>query len=727
MHLSINRPCNTIALTLLLAGSASAGSITIGLYTDSSTSPGALLTVIGSRGDSQLTSSPVDDLPLLTPFSLTAGTRYWIGISTSDNSLAGWGFTGDMSGIDVASEYGADNTFGVVPNPIFEAFRMRVVTSRSGMIFDSLDFPDPDSPTGFEAPESVSRFGPLYGSFTFGAAENLIDVQVQLALVPAPEPSSVVLVVMAAALLGLGWCRIGSQTVRVKSGAQLVCTILLTGASFAARSYAAESPALTSNIDSRLARVLRKQKFTGRVEATLKKRLGREVDPDLANIGRLLWFDTIGGLHDDNTCGGCHAPATGFGDPVSIAVGIQSNGIVGLRREGPHNQRRTPKALNIAFFPALMWNGRFNSVSGDPFDNSQGFKFPLPEGATRFPPADPIIKHLAQAQGEMPPTELTEVAGYTGTKGTPYSLGPAFDQFDDGKGAKLPIPDAEGYRNDPIRQAVLDRLNSIEGYRELFGKVYSAVKAGAPIDFNMFGEAIAEFEFTLTFANAPIDRFARGDHDAMTFRQKRGALLFFGKANCVSCHAVAGKANEMFSDFEEYNIGVPQISPTFGVGKGNVIFDGPNMDEDFGLEQITGDSRDRYHFRTAPLRNLVLQPAFFHNGSFTRLEDAIRHHLDVYESARNYDPRRAGVERDLRHVGPIEPVLMTLAPQLRNPISLEADELKDLVAFVRDGLQDEKATKKNLCALIPDSVPSGRPLLKFTGCKNHGDKNDDDK
>jgi cytochrome c peroxidase len=515
----------------------------------------------------------------------------------------------------------------------------------------------------------------------------------------------------------------GEFTNRIRfSRALTVCSVLLMVSLLAAVSaYAAEPSSPAPNLDLRLQEVLRRQNFTGRVEASLEKRLGRKVDPDLANIGRLLWFDTSGGLHDDNTCGGCHAPANGFGDPLSIAVGIQNNGVVGRKREGPHNQRRTPKAINIAFFPALMWNGRFSSVSGDPFDNSQGFKFPLPEGTTRFPPGDPTIKHLAQAQGEMPPTELTEVAGYTGTKSTPYSLGPAFDQFDDGKGAKLPIPDAEGYRNDPIRQAVLERLNSTSGYRELFGKVYPAVKAGAPIDFTMFGRAIAEFEFTLTFANAPIDRFAQGDHDAMTRDQKRGALLFFGKAKCVACHAVAGKANEMFSDFEEYNIGVPQISPAFGVGKGNVIFDGPNQDEDFGLEQITGDSNDRYRFRTAPLRNLVVQPSFFHNGSFTRLEDAIRHHLNVYESARNYDPASAGIERDLRHLGPIEPVLMTVTPELRNPIYLQQEELEELVAFVRDALQDERVTRKQLCALIPDSVPSGRPLLKFSACKKEHD------
>jgi cytochrome c peroxidase len=50
----------------------------------------------------------------------------------------------------------------------------------------------------------------------------------------------------------------------------------------------------------------------------------------------------------------------------------------------------------------------------------------------------------------------------------------------------------------------------------------------------MFGQAIAEFEFTLVFADAPIDRFARGDPKAMSEPQKKGALIFFGKAGACS-------------------------------------------------------------------------------------------------------------------------------------------------------------------------------------------------
>ena len=58
-------------------------------------------------------------------------------------------------------------------------------------------------------------------------------------------------------------------------------------------------------------------------------------------------------------------------------------------------------------------------------------------------------------------------------------------------------------------------------------------------------------------------------------------------------------------------VGVPQIAPSFGAGTGNVLFDGNGADEDFGLEQVTGNRSDRYKFRTAPLRNLAVSPGYF--------------------------------------------------------------------------------------------------------------------
>jgi len=490
-----------------------------------------------------------------------------------------------------------------------------------------------------------------------------------------------------------------------------ICAVLLLTAGIPARADHHDR----GDLDDQLRATLSGVGFTGRVDVNLlQQRLGRSINPTLADLGRMLWFDKFTGLHSDNSCGGCHSPSRAFGDTQSIAIGIQNNNMVGPARNGPRNQRRAPSAVNSAFFPALMWNGRFSSASGDPFDNSLGFIFPPPEGTTRFAPNDPTFVHLLMAHGTMPPTEMTEVAGFTGTAGT---LGPLFDQFDDGRGSPVPPPDDSGSRNDPIRQAVLDRLNSTPAYRTLFGQVFPSVATGRPIDFSMFGRAIAEFEFTLIFTNAPIDEFARGNEDAMTKSQKRGALLFFGKAGCVACHAVSGKANEMFSDFQNHVAAVPQIAPYFGIGKGNVLFDGPGEDEDFGLEQVTGDPSDRYKFRTSPLRNAALQPAFFHNGAFTRIEDAIRHHLNVFDSNQHYDANAAGVAQDLSYrVGPSQPVLARVDPLLANGVNLSSDEIDDLIAFVRDGLLDPRARKENLCGLVPSNVPSGFTPMQFQEC-----------
>jgi cytochrome c peroxidase len=428
------------------------------------------------------------------------------------------------------------------------------------------------------------------------------------------------------------------------------------------------------SLDAELRGYLAAQGYTGRVGASLESRLGRPVDRRLADLGRLLWFDRILGLNGDNACGGCHSPTNGFGDTQSIAIGIDNNGIVGPDRRGPRNQRRTPMAINAAFYPTLMWNSRFRSLSGDPFDNSAGFLFPPPEGTT--------LSHLPlllAAQAFIPPTERTEAAGFH-FPGT----------------------------NDDIRREVLRRLDAVGTYRRLFGRQFAAVRAGAPITFEEVGRAIAEFECSLVFADAPIDRYARGDAHALTDGQKRGAALFFGRAGCVRCHAVSGRSNEMFSDFEQHVIGVPQVVPA----STNVAFDGPAANEDFGLEQVTGDPADRYRFRTSPLRNVALQPTFMHDGAFVRLGEAIRYHLDPARYASAYTP--SALAADLQGpTGPIQPVLARLDPAVRTSAALTDEELADLVSFVGEGLLDPAGRPARLRHLVPEVLPSGARPLTF--------------
>ena len=215
----------------------------------------------------------------------------------------------------------------------------------------------------------------------------------------------------------------------------------------------------SKGLDAELARVLTAQGFTGHIESRFREKLGRPIDRQRANLGRLLWFDIIGGLNDDNTCGGCHSPTHGFGDTQPMAIGIDNNLVVGPHRTGPRNQRRTPLVANTALYPTLMWNSRFAALSGDPFDNSAGFQFPPPEGLSLS-----HLPHLLVAQAFIPPTERVEVAG--------------FDFPGD---------------NDDIRNEVLRRLNAIDKYRRLFGQVFPQVAAGAPMTFEHFGKRLRSF------------------------------------------------------------------------------------------------------------------------------------------------------------------------------------------------------------------------------------------
>jgi cytochrome c peroxidase len=144
----------------------------------------------------------------------------------------------------------------------------------------------------------------------------------------------------------------------------------------------------------------------------------------------------------------------------------------------------------------------------------------------------------------------------------------------------------------------------------------------------------------------------------------------------------------------------------------NMVFDGPGANEDFGLEQVTGNPSDRYLFRTSPLRNVALQPAFMHNGAFVRLEDAMRYHLDAVGEAENFNT--ALLPADLRGAtGPITPALDRLDAQLRIPIELSEEEFAALVDFVRNGLLDPAAAPHKLRRLIPETLPSGRAGLIF--------------
>ena len=103
-----------------------------------------------------------------------------------------------------------------------------------------------------------------------------------------------------------------------------------------------------------------------------------------------------------------------------------------------------------------------------------------------------------------------------------------------------------------------------------------------------------------------------------------------------------------------------------------------------------------------------------HDGAFTTLADAIRHHLDAAASLLAYDPANQDLPADLAGpIAPTGPLLAALDPRLRTPIELTRAEFRDLLAFVRDALLDPLRDPDKLRRFVPGHLPSGNPTLTF--------------
>ncbi len=102
----------SVVLTLSSENTGPRGSITVNLYSDSSTSPGTLLTQIGTLDDTALSSNLQNyTFTLATPYSLAANTRYWIGVTSVGGSIALWWYldiSDSLTGTGAASEFDDD-------------------------------------------------------------------------------------------------------------------------------------------------------------------------------------------------------------------------------------------------------------------------------------------------------------------------------------------------------------------------------------------------------------------------------------------------------------------------------------------------------------------------------------------------------------------------------------------------------------------------------------------
>jgi cytochrome c peroxidase len=77
-------------------------------------------------------------------------------------------------------------------------------------------------------------------------------------------------------------------------------------------------------LDTLLSKSLQDAGFSGLIGQSLENKLGRKVNTDLSETGRLLWFDSATGLNNDNSCGGCHSPSNGLAIPSPLQLELRT-------------------------------------------------------------------------------------------------------------------------------------------------------------------------------------------------------------------------------------------------------------------------------------------------------------------------------------------------------------------------------------------------------------------
>ncbi|NJL29519.1 MAG: c-type cytochrome [Thermoanaerobaculia bacterium] len=157
----------------------------------------------------------------------------------------------------------------------------------------------------------------------------------------------------------------------------------------------------------------------------------------------------------------------------------------------------------------------------------------------------------------------------------------------------------------PSESFLLDRLAQYPDYRELFAKAFP--DDATPMSYANIGKALAAFERTL-LTPSRFDRYLEGDRGVLDPQEKAGLRTFFDMG-CTSCH-------------NGVTIGA-QSFRKFGLGESYWVHTGSKK-IDTGRFQTTGDEADKYVFKVASLRNVEKTFPYFHDGSVTTLEDAVR-------------------------------------------------------------------------------------------------------
>jgi cytochrome c peroxidase len=228
-----------------------------------------------------------------------------------------------------------------------------------------------------------------------------------------------------------------------------------------------------------------------------------------------------------------------------------------------------------------------------------------------------------------------------GKRNAPTTMNALFfqTQFWDGRAttledqAQLPIinPIEMGM---PDGKAAVAAIAEDTEYQQRFMAAY-----GRQPNFDDLARAIAAFERTQVFLDAPFDRFLGGDVKAVSDDAVAGWLLFNGKGRCSACHQM-NASSPIGTDNRFHNVGVSArhrdfeglVSKALGAlakSDSQETIDRLALETDLaelGRFVVTRNRSDIGSFKTQQVRNVGITAPYMHDGSMATLWDVMDHY-----------------------------------------------------------------------------------------------------
>ena len=316
-------------------------------------------------------------------------------------------------------------------------------------------------------------------------------------------------------------------------------------------------------------------------------------NPDAAELGHALYFDTRLSSTGAVACATCHKPERMFTDGLKLAVGA---GI---------GNRHTPSLVGLSYSPWFYWDGRKDS-----------------QWAQALAPLEAKHEH-ATTRSDLARLILSD-ADYATRYRSAFGALPGFD-----------IPAGASPLGDDTERAKWEGLPKAE--QQAINEIFTNV-----------GKALAAYQRKIQPGRARFDdyadRLSRDDSalvaqgDELATDELQGLRLFIGKAMCVTCHN-----GPLFTNHEFHNTGVlanPGELPSMARYDGVRIarLDPFNCLGEFSDAESTQCTELRFARdtndlvganKTPTLRNVDLTAPYMHGGQIADLAAVMRHYNEA--------------------------------------------------------------------------------------------------